>query len=159
MAALRTRFPRDTLFLSALVIILSGYWLGFHWSSLALNYWNWDDFHIVRRFTSAELTHAFSATWDPDGIEYPGFRPFTVLFNHIRFVVIGEAPACQRLFVLAMMTGLLWLIGWLSLQAGLRRIPVALGLLILVSTKAFSGQILWITDGIFVFQTPYSRSP
>ncbi len=138
-------------YLSILVILLTTYWLLFHWSSLAY-YWNWDDLHLLRSFSKSEITQVFAGTWDVDGIETPGFRPFTVLFNHIRFSLIGESPAGHRLFLLGMMASLLWMIAWIGLRFGLHRGPIALALLILVSTKAFSGDILWIADGIHVFQ-------
>ena len=138
-------------YLSILVILLMTYWLLFHRSSLAY-YWNWDDLHLIRSFSGSEITQVFTGTWDVDGIETPGFRPFTVLFNHFRYSLIGEWPAGHRLFLLGMMASLLWMIAWIGLRFGLNRGPTALALLILVSTKAFSGDIIWIADGIHVFQ-------
>jgi hypothetical protein len=148
---LRTGFASDKRFLAAFVIILSACWLGFHWRSLGFD-WNWDDYHLVRSFTGQELARVFTGTWDVDGLETDGFRPFTVAFNHFRSVLIGEHPAGQRLLLLAMMTGLLWVVGWICLQFRIGRDATALALLILASTKAFSGDIVWIADGVHVFQ-------
>jgi hypothetical protein len=142
---------KDRYFLSILVILLAFYWLLFHYPSLNY-YWSSDDLHLVRQFSKTEIIQVFSSTWDVDKIETPGFRPFTLLFNHFRFILIGESPANHRLFILSLMTGLLWMIGWISIKLGLQRGIVAFALLILVSTKSLTGDIVWIADGIHIFQ-------
>lgn len=151
MSVLRTAFAGDKRFLAALVIILSACWLGFHWRSLGFG-WNWDDYHLIRSFTGQELARVFTGTWDVDGLETDGFRPLTVAFNHFRYTLVGEHPAGQRLLLLAMMAGLLWTVGWVCLQFRIGRRATALALLLLASTKVFSGDIVWISDGVHVFQ-------
>jgi len=47
---------------------------------------------------------------------------------------------------------LLWIIGWIALQTGLHRTIIAFALLILSSTKTYSGDIVFITDGIQIFE-------
>ncbi|GFE62271.1 hypothetical protein [Geobacter sp. AOG2] len=148
---LRVRTVNDRTFLLILVILLSGYWLLFHWPCLNY-YWNNDDLHLIRKFTSNELSQVFTSTWDVDRIETPGFRPFTTWFNHFRYMFLGESPANHRLFLLILMSSLLWFVGWIGFKFGLNRGQIALALLILVSTKAFSGDIIWVADGIHVFQ-------
>jgi hypothetical protein len=141
----------ERCFLSIVVFLLAIYWLLFHFPCLNY-YWNSDDLHLIRQFSKTEIIQVFSSTWDVDNIETPGFRPFTLLFNHFRYILIGESPAFHRLFLLVLMTALLWMIGWIFIKYGFRRRIVAFALLILVSTKSLTGDIVWIADGIHIFQ-------
>jgi len=139
------------LLLAMVVLLCMLLWVFIHFPSLGY-YWNWDDLHLVRRFSSAEITKVFFSTWDVDNVETPGFRPFTVLFNHFRFILIGESTAGHRLFLVALMTFLLWQIGWIFSKFGVRRIIIVFALVILSTSKTLTGDIVWIADGIHIFQ-------
>jgi hypothetical protein len=60
----------------------------------------YDDLHLIRHFSGKEIRGAFTGHWDPDEIETPGFRPFTVLFNHARYHAFGENVVAHRVFLL-----------------------------------------------------------
>src|SRR5215207_2444973 len=49
----------------------------------------YDDLHLIRNFSPQELAQVWYSPWDVDGIETPGFRPLTPLFNHARFALFG----------------------------------------------------------------------
>lgn len=146
-----TDWVRERGFATALSLALVCYWLVFHWPSMGY-YWNNDDLHLIRRFSLVELGSSFRSTWDPDGIETPGFRLFTVLFNHCRAVVFGESPTAQRLFLVALGGILIWLVARLSQRFALPRSGIALSLVLLVSSKSFSGDLIWISDGVHILQ-------
>src|SRR4051812_34549941 len=55
------------------------------WPSLAYPM-VYDDLHLIRRFSPQELAQVWHSPWDVDGIETPGFRPLTPLFDHARYV-------------------------------------------------------------------------
>ncbi len=139
------------VFLTVLVVALAGYWLAFHAQTLEY-YWNNDDLHLIRVYSSKELGQVFHGSWDVDHIETLGFRPFTTLFNHARYLLAGEIPMTHRLLLLVMMSVLLWIVGYLALQIGLGRGVVALALVIVVSTKVASGDIIWIADGVHILE-------
>jgi hypothetical protein len=46
------------------------------WPSLGYG-WNWDDLHLIRPYSRAEIIGTFHGPWDPDQIETSGFRPMT----------------------------------------------------------------------------------
>jgi hypothetical protein len=46
---------------------------------------NYDDYHLVRPYSGAEVRSAFHGTWDSTGIERPFYRPLTVAFYAWRF--------------------------------------------------------------------------
>src|SRR4051794_5253817 len=57
----------------------------------------YDDLHLIRRFSPQELAQVWHSPWDVDGIETPGLRPLTPLFDHVRFVLFGENVVTHRL--------------------------------------------------------------
>src|SRR5688572_33391475 len=61
-----------------------------------------DDLHLVRPYTRAEIMGSWHGNWDPDGIETPGFRPGSLLFNHVRATVLGENVAAHRTLLIAL---------------------------------------------------------
>src|SRR5687767_7193333 len=86
----------------------------------SLNYaWYGDDLHLIRVFSSEELRSVWTGGWDIDGLETPGYRPLTVLFNHARASVFGEQVAAHRLFLLMLCAGYLVLIGSIGRRFGL----------------------------------------
>ncbi len=108
-----------------------------------------DDLHLVRVYSPAELRQVWQGPWDPDGLETPGFRPLTTLFNHARASVLGESVVVHRLFLLGLFAAYLTLAVALarrrfgaSYRTGL--LGGLLALLHLSSTYHY----VWISDGI-----------
>lgn len=151
IAPLQAVLSNTWAFLTVLVVALAGCWIVFHAQTLDY-YWNNDDLHLMRVYSPQELGQVFHGSWDVDYIETSGFRPFTTLFNHARYLLAGERQAVHRLILLGMMSLLLWIAGYLALQVGLGRGVVALALVVLVSTKVAAGDIVWIADGIHILE-------
>jgi hypothetical protein len=141
----------NTQFILILSLCTTLGWLAVFWPRMD-TYWNWDDLHLIRQFSPAELSQVFHDNWDLDKVETEGFRPFTVVFNHFRAVIAGERPLAQRTLILVLNGVLFWLIGWLSIKLHLRRAYIAWALLILMSTRVVAGDILWISDGVHIFE-------
>ena len=83
-------------FLIFFVVGLALAWPGLRWPMV------YDDLHLVRAFTAQEKAAAWRGSWDPDGIEHPGLRPLTVLFNDARYRLFGEQVAAHRVFLVAL---------------------------------------------------------
>src|SRR5690242_16657641 len=63
----------------------------------------WDDLHLIRAYTPAELASTWRGSWDPDGEETPGLRPLTTAFNALRYAALGESVAAQRVLLVALL--------------------------------------------------------
>ena len=115
-------------------------------------YWNWDDLHLVRRFTAAELLSTLVSTWTPDGFETLGFRPLTTLFNHVRWTVFGESVEAHRLFLIGLFALYLAGLGGVAARLGAGPGVGVLAALITVCAKNSYYHVVWISDGIHLFQ-------
>ena len=141
----------DGRFLLVLSIGLGLAWCVFHYPGFSY-YWNNDDMHLIRTYSTAELQGVFLGTWDPDGVETVGFRPFTTVYNDFRFVLFGESPAAQRLFSLFLLISLLWLIGYIAICLGVDRVSIVIAFGILASTKVVMNDVIWVSDGVHILQ-------
>jgi hypothetical protein len=108
-----------------------------------------DDLHLIRQYTPRELMSTWQATWDPDQIETPGFRPLTTLFNHLRASAFGEAVVMHRLFLLGLFALLAVLLIVLARQlfAIPERLGVLAGLLAFLHISS-TYHYLWVSDGV-----------
>lgn len=79
----------------------------------------YDDLHLIRSFSPQELAQVWHSQWDVDGIETPGFRPLTPLFDHARFMLFGENVVAHRLFLVLLFAVYLTIITWIARQCGL----------------------------------------
>jgi hypothetical protein len=115
-------------------------------------YWNWDDLHLVRRFTAAELLSTLVGTWNPDGFETLGFRPLTTLFNHVRWLAFGEFVEAHRLFLVGLFAVYLAGLGRIATRIGARPAVGVLAALFTVCAKNSYYHVVWISDGIHLAQ-------
>lgn len=121
-----------------MALVVAGRTLGYPWF--------WDDYHLIRPFSGAELASAFSGPWDVDGIETPSYRPLWVLFNHLRALVFGENMVLHRMFSLGAFAAFVSLMALTAQRQGLR-LPFALGALALMTvTKSNHANLMWLTD-------------
>ena len=117
------------------------------WRSVGYE-WHWDDLHLIRPHSAAEVAKSFVGTWDPDNIETKGFRPGTVVFNDVRARLFGESVRAHRVFLV-----LLFSIYLVSLGALVGRlggpwwVGLLAGILTLCSKNSFYHYV-WISDGI-----------
>ena len=112
----------------------------------------YDDLHLLRAFTPAEKAAAWRGSWDPDGIEHPGLRPLTLLFNDLRGRLFGEDVAAHRLFLIALFAlhAALLVLAASRLGASLPA-AVAAGSLMLCSRYSVYHYV-WLTDGNHLLQ-------
>ena len=113
--------------------------------------WHWDDLHLVRTFSTGELAGVFRGNWDVDDIESRGYRPLTVVFNHLRSAAFGECVVAHRLFDVALVAAYLALLATLAMQLGLSYGGAVLGGILAVSAKNNWWNLVWIVDGTHAF--------
>ena len=73
---------------------------------------DYDDYHLVRPYTRAEVLGAFVGSWDSTGIEKPFYRPLTTAFYAWRFATFG--PDAGRFHLLSLV-----LFGLAAVECGL----------------------------------------
>jgi hypothetical protein len=128
-----------------LIFFTAGTILG--WPSL--NYrWFADDLHLIREFSRDELALVWHHTWDLDGYETVGYRPLSVLFNHARASLFGEAMAWHRLFCIALMAAYLVLIARIGRRFGLTTAATTLAGVMMICAKYSCYHFLLIIDGV-----------
>jgi hypothetical protein len=112
----------------------------------------YDDLHLLRTFAPEERSRAGWGSWDPDGIEHPGLRPLTLLFNEARYRVFGENVAAHRLFLLVLFAGYASLLVRAACSLGVPEpAAVAAGVLLLCSRYSVY-HYTWLTDGNHLLQ-------
>jgi hypothetical protein len=121
------------------------------WPSLARD-WNWDDLHLVRPYTAADLAGTLVGRWDPDGIETLGYRPGTTVFNHLRAVIFGEQFVAHRLFLLVLYASALAVVADLARRLGAGTVAVATGAFAAIVAKNSYYHYVWLADGVHVLQ-------
>ncbi len=109
----------------------------------------WDDLHLIRVHTPAELAAGWTGTFNSDHIETAGFRPLTNYFNHFRALAFGNSTTAHRLFLLVLFSLFLTLVGILAnwfFDGGLVQLVLGgiLGLFHVYSVYHY----FWISDGI-----------
>ena len=111
-----------------------------------------DDLHLVRTFRASELASAWTGHWDPDGLETPGLRPLSLLFNHARAALCGESVAAHRVLLLALFALDLYLLVPLGARVGLGFVPAVAAGLLMLATRYTAYHLVWITDGNHLMQ-------
>jgi hypothetical protein len=110
----------------------------------------WDDLHLIRPYSWAEILSAFHGPTDPDRIETMALRPVGTLLFCLQGSAFGENVVLQRLFMALLMTGFVLTIGLLLREVGLSLRHVAVVFALFVSSKAFSALLLWLTLGALI---------
>jgi hypothetical protein len=135
-----------TVFAAFLVVGLLRVAPSLHWPMV------YDDLHLVRTFTAEEIAASWRGGWDPDGVETPGFRPGSLLFNHLRARAFGESVAAHRVFLIVLYGAFVALLVPLAGRFGAGPGTVVLaGLLMLAARHEVYGYV-WITDGNHMLQ-------
>ncbi len=114
-------------------------------------YWFNDDLIMVRMHSGAEIAQAFTGDWESSGISTPGYRPLTLLFNHMTALAFGESVELHRLFRIALFALHLTVLGLIGLELRLSRLQVLLAGLIILCTKNTWWVLVWAADGIHAF--------
>ncbi len=135
----------------ALFAVFSATALVVVWPSLGY-YWNWDDLHLVRPYTSRELVATLTGQWALSAYETLGLRPVTTLFNHARWMVFGEHLVAHRLFLVTLFAGYLTRLAHLLCRLGGHWVAGLLAGVIALCAKNSYYHIVWIADGIHLLQ-------
>jgi hypothetical protein len=98
----------------------------------------WDDFHIIRPYSTAELLSTLHGPHDPDRVETPALRPAATLVFAIQGSLIGDHVRLQRVALTAAMTALLFAIGLLLSELGLDRPHIVIVLALFVASRVFT---------------------
>ncbi len=127
--------------------------LGLLLSYQSLDYdWNYDDIHLIQRYSGSQLLSVFSGHWDLDQMETAGFRPLTAIFNHTRAVLFGESVASHRIFLVFLFSIYLILLGCLTSRFGISwYVSILAGILILCARYSMY-HFVWISDGVHILQ-------
>src|ERR1700730_6627666 len=148
-AAARVRQSTVLSFLLMFVVFLL---VGTAISYRSLSYpWFSDDLHIVRVFSGSELRQVFTGNWDPDGIETSGYRPATILFNHVRAAILDESVVAHRLFQIALVAAYLSILALIAIELDMGLGVATFAGIFALCTKNNWWNLVWIADGIHAF--------
>ncbi len=131
----------------AKVTVLTGFLL-LLWSALFASTFrypfHWDDFHLVRQYSAAEISSAFHAVADPDKIETPGLRPCSILLYNFQGTAFGDNIFANRVFMMVLMGVFMIVTGTLLLELGLSLLQLAIVFSLFVSSRVFASLVLWV---------------
>jgi hypothetical protein len=143
MRALRSAAASFLLFLIVGLVLA---WPALRWPMV------YDDLHLLRTFAPEERARAWWGSWDPDGIEHPGLRPLTLLFNEARYRVFGENVAAHRVFLVVLFALYATLLTQVATALGAPA-PAAMGAgLLLLCSRYSVYHYTWLTDGNHLLQ-------
>jgi hypothetical protein len=111
-----------------------------------------DDLHLIRTFTGAELLATWTGHWDPDRVETPAYRPLSPAFNHLRAAVFGESVIGHRVFLVLLFAFVLALLVPLAAGLGLPWWTALLAGALMFTTRYSAYHYAWITDGNHLLQ-------
>lgn len=112
----------------------------------------YDDLHLIRPLEARELRAAWTGTWDPDGIETPGYRPLSTLFNHLRAVGLGQSATAHRLFAALLLAGYAALLARLAVRLGLDPLSASAGTLLFLCARTTVFHHVWLTNANHMLQ-------
>ncbi|HWY40917.1 MAG TPA: hypothetical protein VNX27_08995 [Chthoniobacterales bacterium] len=130
------------------VTVLTGVLLSI-WSALFASTFRypffWDDYHLIRSYSGAEIRSAFHAEPDPDKIETPGLRPCSIFLFDFQGSSFGDNVVAHHAFMVALMGIFMIAAGMLLLEVGLHFYQVIIVLALFVSSRIFASLVLWIS--------------
>ena len=105
----------------------------------------WDDLHLVRPYSMAELLSTWHGPTDPDGVETPALRPVGTALWTIQAYLGGDNVVIQRIGMALLMAALMLSVGRLLTELGLLHSHIVIVFTLFVASRAFSSIILWPT--------------
>ncbi|PYL95575.1 MAG: hypothetical protein DMF18_07690 [Verrucomicrobia bacterium] len=133
---------RSALKIAGLIGILLLIWSAVFASTFSCPF-HWDDFHLIRQYSGAEMLSVFHGVVDPDKIETPGLRPVSILLYNLQGTLWGENILLHRIFVLFLMALFLFLVGLLLSELGLGLFQLAIVFALFISSRVFASLVLW----------------
>ena len=135
---------RSALKIAGLIGILLLIWSAVFASTFSCPF-HWDDFHLIRQYSGAEMLSVFHGVVDPDKIETPGLRPVSILLYNLQGTLWGENILLHRIFVLFLMALFLFLVGLLLSELGLGLFQLAIVFALFISSRVFASLVLWVS--------------
>lgn len=135
---------RSTPKIALLIGILLLIWSALFASTFSYPF-HWDDFHLIRGYSSTEIVSVFHGVVDPDKIETPGLRPVSILLYNLQGLLWGENILLHKIFVLFLMALFLFLVGILLSELGLQFFQIAIVFALFISSRVFASLVLWIS--------------
>jgi hypothetical protein len=111
-----------------------------------------DDLVLFRRFSSAQILASFHGQWDPERLMNWGFRPGSVIFNHVRYSLFGENLAAHRVFLLVLYALYGTLLVPIAARFGLSKKVAAAALALAMCSLYSAFHYVWLTDGNHMVQ-------
>ena len=110
----------------------------------------WDDLHFIRPYSLSEIASTLHGPNDPDGIETVALRPVATMLFCLQGILLGEHIVLQRLFMAALMGGLLVATGLLLREAGLSLRHMVVVFALFAFSRVFASLVMWITLGTVI---------
>lgn len=107
----------------------------------------YDDYHVLRPTTAAELVQVLHGSWDPTQIESAFYRPLTAWWYALRFELFGLNAVAQHALSLAGMIACATLVGlfvWRETES--RRAALFAAALYAVHPSLAYSQAVWLTN-------------
>jgi len=124
-----------------------------YWRTLWFEFY-WDDYHMVRPWTTAEVRHVLTRSWDPTRIEAVFYRPLASLWYAARFQLFGLNGAPQHAVSIAGMIVAAYLAGWFVLRETGRTRPAIIAAAIYALHPAFVySEGAWLTNQMHLFSS------
>jgi hypothetical protein len=113
---------------------------------------DWDDYHFVHRYAAADVTSAFTGTWDRAGVEPPFYRPATIAWFAVRDRLIGTNPEGLHAVSLALFAGAGAAFAWWLWTLELATPAVLIGTAAFAAHPMTAPAAVWITNQMHLLQ-------
>jgi hypothetical protein len=111
-----------------------------------------DDLVLLRWFSPEQILSSLHGQWDPERLMNLGFRPGSLVFNHLRYGLFGENVVAHRLFLLFLYGMYGALLVSVAARLGMDRRAAALGVVLAICSVFSIFHYVWITDGVHIIQ-------
>jgi hypothetical protein len=115
---------------------------------------SYDDYILVRPYSSDEVVRSFGGTWDTTGVMVPFYRPLTVAFNAVRYQLFGLDSRAHHFVSLALFSWCAVLAGWISHRITGRLVAGFLAIFMFAAHPAMPYSLAaWITNQMHLTET------
>lgn len=111
----------------------------------------WDDLHLIRSFSWAEIINSWKGNWDSDGVETPSYRPIAILFYNFIGSIFEENYVFLRVFTFLLMIGLIIETNLILYKLGFGKKQILIFSLLIIFTKIYTTLLSWLTLSALIF--------
>jgi len=114
---------------------------------------DYDDYHFLRPYSTAEVLASFHGPWDLSGVMVKFFRPLTVAFSAVRFELFGLNAVAHHAMSLTLFALAAVLVAWLTHRATSRASATILAVVFFICHPAMPYSLVaWITNQMHLLQ-------